>query len=171
MLYLRFKRNKNKNTHVSHPMYGFLEGQNMINFHHNFHNGHPTSLTLHENDRWWIINVEKYGLTKKTHSISPVGELWNVSLQWCHNEHDGISNHWCIDYLLNHLFRRRSKKTSKLRVTGLCEGNSPVTGEFPTQRASNVENVSIWWYHHVLWIIWRKNKQIIMGLYCSQTFI
>ena len=33
-------------------------------------------------------------------------------------------------------------------VTGLCEGNSPVTGEFPTQRASNAENVSIWWRHH-----------------------
>ena len=30
--------------------------------------------------------------------------------------------------------RRRWKKTSKLRVTGLCEGNSPVTGEFPAQR-------------------------------------
>ena len=45
--------------------------------------------------------------------------------------------------------RHRSKKTSKLRVTGLCEGNSPVTGEFPAQRASNAENVSIWWRHHV----------------------
>ena len=44
--------------------------------------------------------------------------------------------------------RRRSKKTSKLRVTGLCEGNSPATGEFPAQRDSNVENVSIWWRHH-----------------------
>ena len=39
---------------------------------------------------------------------------------------------------------------SKLRVTGLCEGNSPVTGEFPAQMASNAENVSIWWRHHVL---------------------
>ena len=39
--------------------------------------------------------------------------------------------------------------TSKIRVTGLCEGNSPVTGEFPTQRASNAENVSIWWRHNV----------------------
>ena len=38
--------------------------------------------------------------------------------------------------------KRRSKETSKLRVTGLCEGNSPVTGEFPAQRASNAENVS-----------------------------
>ena len=45
-------------------------------------------------------------------------------------------------------FRRRSKKTSKLRFTGLCVGNSPVTGEFPAQRASNAENVSIWWRHH-----------------------
>ena len=30
--------------------------------------------------------------------------------------------------------RRSSKKTPKLRVTGLCEVNSPVTGEFPSQR-------------------------------------
>ena len=34
----------------------------------------------------------------------------------------------------------RSKKTSKFRVTGLCEGNSPV---IPSQRAVNAENVSI----------------------------
>ena len=40
---------------------------------------------------------------------------------------------------------RRSKKTRKLYVTGLCEGNSPVNGEFPALRASNAENVSIWW--------------------------
>ena len=43
--------------------------------------------------------------------------------------------------------RRRSKKTSKVRLTGLCAGNSPVTGEFPTQMASNAEKVSIWWRH------------------------
>ena len=58
-------------------------------------------------------------------------------LQWCHNERDGVSNHQPHDCLLNRLFRRRSKKTTKLRVTGLCEGNSPVTDEFPAQRASN----------------------------------
>ena len=46
--------------------------------------------------------------------------------------------------------RRRSKKTTKLGVIGLCEGNSPVTGEFPAQRASNAENVSIWWGHHAI---------------------
>ena len=40
-------------------------------------------------------------------------------------------------------------KTSKLCVTGLCVGNSPVTGEFPAQKANNTENVSIWWNHRV----------------------
>ena len=74
----------------------------------------------------------------------------HVSLQWRHNEPDGLSNHQPHDCLLNRLFGRRSKKTSKLRVTGLCEGNSPGTGEFPSQTASNAENVSIWWRHHDL---------------------
>ena len=83
------------------------------------------------------------------------------SLQWRHNGRDGVSNH---------LFRRRSKKPSKLRVTWLCVGNSPVTGEFPAQMASNAyaENVSIWWRHHVshhtvwinidlsLWQLWNR---------------
>ena len=41
-------------------------------------------------------------------------------------------------------------KKSKLCVTGLFKGNSPVTDEFPTQRVSNAENVSIWWRHHVM---------------------
>ena len=46
-------------------------------------------------------------------------------LPWRHNDHDGVSNHQPHGCLLNRLFRRRSKKTSKLRVTGLCVGNSP----------------------------------------------
>ena len=46
-------------------------------------------------------------------------------LQWRHNDHGGVSNHQPHDCLLNRVFRRRSKKTSKLRVTGLCAGNSP----------------------------------------------
>ena len=71
-----------------------------------------------------------------------------IPLQWRHNERNGVSNHQPHECLLNRLFRRRSKKPSKLRVTGLCAGNSPVTGEFPAQRASNAEYVSIWWRHH-----------------------
>ena len=54
-----------------------------------------------------------------------------------------VSNHQPHDCLLNHLFKRRSKKTSELHGTGLCVGNSLVTSEIPTQMASNVENVSI----------------------------
>ena len=69
-------------------------------------------------------------------------------LQWRHNWRDCVSNHQPRDCLLNCLFRLRSKKTSKLRVTGLWAGNSPGTGEFPAQMASNAENVSIWWRHH-----------------------
>ena len=70
------------------------------------------------------------------------------TLQWRHNELDGVSNHQPYHCLLSCLFGRRSKKTSKLRVTGLCAGNSPGTGEFPAQMVSNAENVSIWWRHH-----------------------
>ena len=60
----------------------------------------------------------------------------HISLRWRHNGRD------CS------LFRRRSKKTSQFRVTGLCAGISPGTGEFPAQMASNAEYVSIWWRHH-----------------------
>ena len=67
------------------------------------------------------------------------------SLRWRHNDQDGVSNHQPRHCLLNCLFGRRPKKTSMLRVTGLWPG----TGEFPAQMASNAENVSIWWRHHV----------------------
>ena len=70
-----------------------------------------------------------------------------VALHWRHNERNGVSNHQPHDCLLNRLFMRKSKETSKLRVTGLCAGNSPVTTEFPAQRASDPENVPIWWRH------------------------
>ena len=65
----------------------------------------------------------------------------SFSLHWRHNVGDGVSNHRHFDCLINHLFRRRSKKTWKLQVTGLCEGNPPITGGFPSQRTTNAENV------------------------------
>ena len=73
-----------------------------------------------------------------------------IPLQWRQNQRDGVSSHQPHDCLLNRLFRHRWKKTSKLCVTGLCAGNSPGTGEFPAQRASYAENISIWWRHHAL---------------------
>ena len=66
-----------------------------------------------------------------------------LSLQWHHNGRDGVSNHQPHGCLLNLVFRRRSKKTWKFRVTSLCAGNS-----FSAQMASNAGNVSIWWLHH-----------------------
>ena len=74
--------------------------------------------------------------------------IFLTPLQWRHNERNSVSHHQPHDCLLNRLFRRRSKKTSKLRVTGLCAGNSPGTGEFPAQMASYAENVSMTssWY-------------------------
>ena len=77
-------------------------------------------------------------------------EILNWTSHWRHNERDGVSNHPRLNCLLNRMFRRRSKKTSTFRVIGLCEGNPPVTSEFPSQKASNEENVSIRWRHHVL---------------------
>ena len=93
--------------------------------------------------------VGKHGLIDSGPTISE-SYKHTFSLQWRHNECNGVSNHRRLDCLLNRLFRRRTKKTSKLRVAGLCVGNSPVTGEFPSPRASNAENVSIWWRHHVI---------------------
>ena len=92
-------------------------------------------------------------------------------LQWRDNEHDGVSNHRRLDCLLNRLFRRTSKKTSKLRFTCLCERNSLVTGWFPSQRASNAENVSIWWRRHAKvgyrficgTATWKIRKQFIIA--------
>ena len=66
---------------------------------------------------WWIWHAVKiYGITTL---------CLTDSLHWRHNDHDSVSNHQPHGCLLNRLFRRRSKKTSKLRVTGFCVGNSP----------------------------------------------
>ena len=118
--------------------------------------------------RIWKIGI--YLKNVYTYSIHILTWLWTISsnlckwnlpvsdglatqrirntLQWNRNGLDGVSNHQPHHCLLSRLFRCRSKKTSKLRVTGLCTGNSPGTSEFPAQMTSNAENVSIWWRHH-----------------------
>ena len=93
----------------------------------------------------WTVLVAVIFLCCCVELIAP---FYFVALQWRHNGRDGVSNHQPRDCLFKRLFRCRSKKTSKLRVTGLCEGNSPVTGEFPAQRASNAEKDYVWWRHH-----------------------
>ena len=65
--------------------------------------------------------------------------VWNHGpLQWCHNERDDIWNHRRLDYLL----RRRSKKTSTLHVTGLCEGKSTIWWHLHATGATNCSHES-----------------------------
>ena len=105
-------------------------GKCMFLFHTLFRHCAPTvRILLHQRHKYFI-----------THHI-------DNTLRWRHNGHDSVSNHQPPQCLLNRLFGCRSKKTSKLRVTGLCAGNSPGTGEFPAQMASNAENVPIRWRH------------------------
>ena len=76
--------------------------------------------------------------------------LWGGdSLRWRHNGRDSVSYHQpraCTQPFI----QAQIKENIKLRVTGLCGGNSPVTDEFPAQIASNAENVPIWCRHHVI---------------------
>ena len=107
----------------------------------------------------WSAGRQNHGYRGKCYAQQTQRHFCNhhcllKTLRWRHNDHAGVSNHQPHGCLLNRLFRRKPKKTSKLRVNGLCAGNSPGTGEFPAQMASYAENVSIWWRHHETWFIW-----------------
>ena len=96
------------------------------------------------------------------------------TLQWRHNERNGVSNHQPHDCILKRLFRRRSKKTSKLRVTGLCEGNSrwpvksphkgPVTRIFFHLMTSS-------WQVFVLWFVLHQQSLWIHGMVLVVCFL
>ena len=123
-------------------------------------------VTTHRALTWasqWVWHQARHQLTS----------FMRYPLQWRHNECDGVSNHQPHDCLRNRLFKRKSKKTSKLRVTSFCAVNSPVFGEFPAQRASNTKNISIWWRHHVpLTIIYAKIEQLniaVLSIIYNQT--
>ena len=72
---------------------------------------------------WWRPEAKR--LTD--HPTAQFTGEWSTPLHWRHNEHNSVSNHQRLDCLLNCLFRLRSKKTPKLRVTGIC-------GEFSGDR-------------------------------------
>ena len=74
------------------------------------HQNHSLLDKLYVN--WWPSTVCCHGICGHSHDrFRP--------LQWRHNERDGVSNHRHLHCLLHCCFRRRSKKTSKLRVTGV----------------------------------------------------
>ena len=74
-----------------------------------------------------------------------------IPLQWRHNGRFDVSNHRRLDCLLNHLFGRGSKKTPKLRATGLCEWNPRVTGGFPQKGYVTQETFSFDVSLHCCW--------------------
>ena len=71
---------------------------------------------------------------------------FQCTLQWCHNKHNGISNHWHLDCFTKPIAQAQIKENiNALRHWPLWgEFTSDLTREFPIQRASNAENVSIW---------------------------
>ena len=96
---------------------------------HSFHNARNPPI-------WPVSPIQNWTRVTRWTPKDPTaaritGSLFGITLQWRQNERDGVWNHRRLDCLLNRLLRRWSKNTSKLRVNGLCEGNSPVTGEFP----------------------------------------
>ena len=132
----------------------------------------PEYQTYHPNNKFCCIETSRFkGLwqlkLKEACSTTKHGHFYfpgDLSLQLRQNLRDGVSNHQPHDCLLNRLFRRRSKKTSKLRITGFCAGKSPVTGEIPAQMCSNSENVSIWWRLRVTWGCAGLHKHTLTGL-------
>ena len=100
------------------------------------------------------------------------GSTVSLRLKWCHycDIIMGMMTSQITSFMIVYsLFRHRSKKTSKLSITSLCEGSSPVTGKFLTQRASNMENVSIRWRHHALCVKWCAFCNIMKELFLFMT--
>ena len=111
-------------------------------------------------------------LTHRSYHILSTAYRWAFYrvLQWRHNEFDGVSNHQPRDCLFNRLFIRTSKKTSKIRVAG---GNSPVTREFPAQKASNPEcshdDVIKWKHFPLYWpFMWGIHRSPVNSLHKGQ---
>ena len=98
-------------------------------------------------------------------------------LQLRHNERDGVQNRRRLHRLFNRLFKHKSKKISKLRVTGLCEGNSPVTGEFPHKEPvkgkmfpfddvimlTHIHSSMTLWHIHSSMTLWHLARQLQMA--------
>ena len=109
---------------------------------------------------WKRISITSSSLCSVTIGIA---DTWSCTaillaeyyspLRWRHNDHDGVSNHQPHGCLLKRLFRRKSKKTSKLRVTGLCVGKSPGPVNSPhkgpvTRKMFPFDDVIMRWQPH-----------------------
>ena len=106
----------------------------------------------------------------KNDLLAPSAEFQGHALHWRHNDHDGISNHQTHGCLLNRSFGRRSKKTSKLRVTGLCAGNSPGHVNSPhkgpvTRKMFPFDDVIMWKGENIIIMIILYNTAAILDCF------
>ena len=100
-----------------------------------------------------------------------IAAIYRWPLQWRHNGRDGVSNRQPRDCLLKRLFRCRSKKTSKLRVTGLCEGNSPGPVNSPhkgpvTRKMFPFDDVIMYWAINEVEI-----SEVVFQLHTGRIFV
>ena len=70
-----------------------------------------------------VANVKFKVQYKGFYMFGVLTKKW--TLHWRPDERDGVSNHQRLNCLLRCLLRHTSKKTSKLCITVLCEGNPP----------------------------------------------
>ena len=83
----------------------------------------------------WCICTHYSDVTMRL-MTSPINIVWNICSTICSGAHP----------------RKHQKSTSLAFMRGI----PPVTGGFPSQRANNAENVSIWWRHHGQTHMWTK---------------
>ena len=147
---------------VDHLLYCYRHHHHKHYHHHHHHNHHHHHYHHHRRRRRHGIS---WSLVFTTGTFGPWGII-HGSLQWRHNDHDGVSNHQPHCCLLNRLFRRRSKRTPKLRVTGLCVGNPPGPGNSPhigpvTREMFPFDDV----------IMFKSQMKIFRSLVCTGTVI
>ena len=63
------------------------------------------------------------------------------------------------------------RKHQSSALLAICAGNSPGTGEFPAQMASNAKNVSIWWRHHeaMIFVFQHAKSADLIPMFCDAT--
>ena len=123
----------------------------------------PVALQNGQSVSWLFLYTIMSVLTIAQRGLYLLNGKAVTPLQWSHNECNGVSNHRRLNFRPSRVFLRRSKRISRLRVTGLCEGNPSVTGGFPSERASNGESDSLWWRHHAasdFHMVWQPLMQL-----------
>ena len=105
----------------------------------------------------WNYDHSNFGIVDTVFNHPDTEIMMLLSLQWCHNECNGVSNLRRLDSLLSRLLRHRSKKTSNLCVTGLCKKpvdsphKGPVTRKlFPCHHDSWIIRSMLWLLIHWL---------------------